>query len=183
MTAAAAAQPATPPTLLQGIAQNLGVPSAKLESAIRAAELERWNAFASAHHIPEKRSKAVSDRIRTAPVTLRAQFGDRSRHGLLGAAAGYLGLSRDQLVQELRQGKSLAEVATAHGKTADGLKAALLTAAGKDLEERVAAGDMTAETRDRLLTNLKDHIAEILQGRFRSGTGASGVQARPLRAG
>lgn len=168
---------------MQGIAQNLGVSSAKLESAIRAAELERWNAFASAHHIPEKRAKAVSDRIRTAPVTLTARFGDSSRRGLLSAAAGYLGLSRDQLVQELRQGKSLAEVATAHGKTPDGLKAALLTAAGKDLQARVTAGDLTAETRDRMLANLKDHIDEILQGRFRSGSEASGTHARPLRAG
>jgi len=181
-SAAPAAAGSTPPNLLQGVAQHLGVPAARLEAAVRAAELERWNAFASAHHVPETRAKAVSERIRTEPVTLTARFGGGAKRGLLSAAAGYLGLPQEQLAQELRQGKTLAEVASARGKTADGLKAAILASAEKDLEGRVQLGELTPEARDRMLGNLKQHIDDILQTRFRQGA-PSPAGGRPLRAG
>jgi hypothetical protein len=42
-------------------------------------------------------------------------------------------------MQELRAGKSLAEVATAHGKSVDGLKQALIAAATADVEKAVNA--------------------------------------------
>ena len=44
---------------------------------------------------------------------------------VLGAAAAYIGIKPKALLAEVK-GKSLAPVATAHGKTAAGLKAALL---------------------------------------------------------
>lgn len=49
--------------------------------------------------------------------------------GLLAAAATYIGITTDALHTELKAGASLAEVAVAHGKTRDGLIAALATAA------------------------------------------------------
>ena len=48
---------------------------------------------------------------------------------LMGAAATYIGITGDALRTELQAGKSLADVAVAHGKTRDGLIAALATAA------------------------------------------------------
>ncbi len=181
--AAPATTPSAPPTLLHGIARNLGVPAAKLEAAVRAAELERWNAFASAHHIPEARAKAIGERIRNEPLTLAVRFGGGAKRGLLTAAAGYLGLPREQLAQQLRQGKTLAELATAHGKTADGLKAAILASAEQDLNGRVQLGELTPAARDRMLNHLTQHIDEILQTRFRTGAGSPTSGVRPLRAG
>lgn len=49
--------------------------------------------------------------------------------GLFDAAAAYIGITTDALRTELRAGASLADVAVAHGKTRDGLIAALTTAA------------------------------------------------------
>ena len=48
---------------------------------------------------------------------------------LLTAAATYIGITTDALHTELKAGASLADVAVAHGKTRDGLIAALNTAA------------------------------------------------------
>jgi hypothetical protein len=48
---------------------------------------------------------------------------------LMDAAAGYLGMTPDALRRELGQGKTLAQVAEAHGKSAAGLEAALTRAA------------------------------------------------------
>ena len=52
---------------------------------------------------------------------------------LMGAAATYIGITTDALHTELAAGKSLADVAVAHGKTRDGLIAALSTAAAAQL--------------------------------------------------
>lgn len=54
---------------------------------------------------------------------------DRGLGGdLFGAAATYIGITTDALRTELRAGASLADVAVAHGKTRDGLLAALTAA-------------------------------------------------------
>jgi len=44
------------------------------------------------------------------------------------AAADYVGLSRAELLERLRDGQSLAEIAEAEGKSVDGLKQAIRTA-------------------------------------------------------
>lgn len=52
---------------------------------------------------------------------------------LLAAAATYIGISEADLHTELASGKSLADVATAHGKTRDGLIAVLTDTASKQI--------------------------------------------------
>ena len=61
-----------------------------------------------------------------------------SNHGIGGVnfmstAATYIGITEAQLRTELSSGKSLADVAVAHGKTRDGLIAALVQAATNDI--------------------------------------------------
>ncbi|HEY8648417.1 MAG TPA: hypothetical protein VIM50_03480 [Candidatus Limnocylindria bacterium] len=52
---------------------------------------------------------------------------------LLAAAATYIGISTDAIKTELQAGASLADVAVAHGKTRDGLIAALNAAASTQI--------------------------------------------------
>jgi lambda repressor-like predicted transcriptional regulator len=80
----------------------------------------------------------------------------------LRAAADYLGLSVDELTNELEGGASLAEIATEHGKSVDGLKQALIDAAKSDLDKSVAAGDMTAEQEQQMLSELRSHIEDFV---------------------
>ena len=54
-------------------------------------------------------------------------------HGWLTTAATYIGVTEDALRTELQTGKSLADVAVAHGKTRDGLIAALTAAATTEI--------------------------------------------------
>jgi len=60
---------------------------------------------------------------------------DRGKGGgdLMGAAATYIGITPEALRTEVAAGASLADVAVAHGKTRDGLIAALSTAATAQL--------------------------------------------------
>jgi hypothetical protein len=82
----------------------------------------------------------------------------------LGAAAlaGYLGITPAQLRTELRAGKSLAQVATDHGKTVAGLKAAILAAAKARLDKAVASGRLTAAQEKMILDGLSAHLDQLL---------------------
>jgi hypothetical protein len=82
------------------------------------------------------------------------------------AAADYLGISVYQLTTELRGGASLAEVATEHGKSIDGLVQALVEAAKSELDKSVTAGDITAAQEQDMLDGLRSHLADLVNSKF-----------------
>jgi len=81
---------------------------------------------------------------------------------LTRTAAAYLGLSADELDSRLRDGRSLAEVARAEGKSVDGLQEAVVAAAKTRLDAAVADGWLGAKMRDRIVAELKDHVDELV---------------------
>jgi hypothetical protein len=85
----------------------------------------------------------------------------------LAAAADYVGLSVDQLAQQLDSGKSLADVAKAQGKSVDGLEQALIDAATSDLDKSVAAGDITGDQEQQVLDQLRSQIDGFVNGNGR----------------
>jgi hypothetical protein len=80
-------------------------------------------------------------------------------------AAVYLGLTQEQLVQELEGGKSLAEIATARGKSVDGLKQAMLDSAKTDLDQAVADGDLSADEAETIMSKLRSGIDDLVNGK------------------
>ena len=99
-------------------------------------------------------------------------FGDK-----LGSAAEYLGLSEDELHEQLRDGKSLAEVAEAEGKSVDGLKQAILAGAKSGLDEAVAAERLTQEQADAIYERLQGVIDDLVNGTLR-GPGGGALRRR-----
>jgi hypothetical protein len=79
-----------------------------------------------------------------------------------GAVAGYLGLTEDELRTQVESGKSLAQIATAQGKSVDGLKAAIVAAAKSHLDEAVAAGKITAAQEKEMLDELTSHVDDLV---------------------
>jgi hypothetical protein len=78
------------------------------------------------------------------------------------AAATYLGLTQDELRAQLEGGKTLAQVATAQGKSVAGLKAAILAGARTELDQAVAAGKLTAAQEQQMLSMLEEHLDDIV---------------------
>lgn len=76
----------------------------------------------------------TSDSTTTDESTIEVKHG---RHGHLGTAAEYLGLTETELFTELEAGKSLADIAAEQGKTTEGLVDALLAEAEADITEMV----------------------------------------------
>ena len=78
------------------------------------------------------------------------------------AAAAYLGLTEDALRTQLQSGKTLAQVATAQGKTVAGLKAAILAGAKTQLDKAVADGRITADQAKTMLAELSSHLDDLV---------------------
>ena len=78
---------------------------------------------------------------------------------VMKAAADYLGLSLTQLRTQLQSGNSLADIATARGKTVPGLKNALLAAMTSHISANTA---LTAQQRAAMISQAKDHLDTMI---------------------
>lgn len=116
--------------------------------------------------------------VAKAPGTAKPRAAQVQR-GLLPVAATYLGLTPEALRGELRSGKSLAQVATAKGKSVDGLESALLNALRSRVEAAKAAGKIDAGRADRLLQRAPRLVERIVNATPRART----ARARGARGG
>lgn len=87
-------------------------------------------------------------------------FGDLRRGAQ--SVADALGITTDQLTTELRSGKSLADIATAHGKTKQDVVDALVKEATTRLDAEVTAGRLTRAQADQMLATAKSMIDTIV---------------------
>jgi hypothetical protein len=86
-----------------------------------------------------------------------------TNHGsVVAAAVAYLQLDKATIAADLRAGQSLAQIATAQGKTADGLVAALLAPAKLRLDAAVAAGNLTSDQETAFLARLQTAVTAIV---------------------
>jgi hypothetical protein len=85
----------------------------------------------------------------------------RAKGGLMRAAAAYIGVTKAELRAEL-PGKSLAQVAIAHGKSAEGLKQALLEGVKARLDRAVTDGKLAPDRRDQILARLDARIDRFI---------------------
>jgi len=126
--------------VIDDAAKQLGVKPADLDAALKQALKNRVDAAIKAGRLTKGEGDRIKARIDAGDVPFLAPgrrgfgpgpFGHHGRHGhgpgaALDAAAAYLGLSEDQLRDELEGGKTLAQVAKDKGKSVDGLVDAIV---------------------------------------------------------
>jgi hypothetical protein len=174
-------------------AGQLGVTSTALTAAIKKAMVDQIEAQVTAGTITNAQATALEARLAKPDAPLfalggggkggpgdhgRGQGGPGGGPVSFDAAATYIGLTTTDLRTQLAAGKSLSAIAVANGKTADGLKAALTTAATADLDAAVTAGRLTAAQETTILANLParldQEISETHSGGFGGGPGGPG---------
>jgi hypothetical protein len=162
---------------LNDVAGRLGVTSAKLEDALKAAAIDRVDAALAAGRITKDQADAIKAAINAGRlplgVGLAPGLGFRPHGdlrfvggGSLQAAATYLGLTEAQLRTQLMSGKSLADVAKAQGKSVDGLEQAMLAPIEAKLDQAVKDGKLTSAQRDEAMTKIKASIDDLVNGKL-----------------
>jgi len=88
------------------------------------------------------------------------------RRGIFRASADYLGLTPRELFRQLRSGKSLAELATAKGKSVDGLETAILDALKTRLDKAVGKNRITSAQEQTFLDRVKTRLDTLVNRHF-----------------
>ena len=81
---------------------------------------------------------------------------------VLTPAASLLGVSVDTLAADLKAGKTLAQEATAKGKTAADLVTAIVAAEKKVFDAEAAAGWITSAQETALVSNVTDEVTQLV---------------------
>jgi hypothetical protein len=180
--------------IVNDAAKQLGVDPAKLSDALKKALENQVDADVAAGRITKAEGDALKQRIESGEYPIFG-FGRHDRFGHHGApfgakldtAAAYLGLTEAQLRTQLEAGKSLADVATAQGKSVTGLVDALLADAKAKIAAAVKDGRLSQADADDLVSGLKQRITDVVNGvhppregfRFRNGERFRGPAAIP----
>lgn len=178
----AAGSPPDQQAFLDDLAGKLGVKTDTLTAAIEAALVDQVNAAVKAGTLTQAQADRITSRIQSGQLGLGGLgfrgpgFGLRpGPGGELQAAADYLGVDLATLRQDLRAGKSLADVAGAQGKSVDGLKTALTNAYKARLDAAVKAGSLTSAQEQTLLQRFGSRLDDLVNG-VRPARGAGGFR-------
>ena len=173
--------------VLSDAAKRLDVTPAELRDALAAAQDDQLAADVKAGRLTQEQADAIKARRKAEGSVLGG--GGPWHHGgpgflpggrggpggpggpgrgpgkVIDAAAKALGLTQAKLFAQLRDGKSLQDVAKAQGKDFADVKAAVRTAVKQELDAEVKAGRFTQEQADDMLARLTEHLDDF--GRFR----------------
>ena len=151
-------------TLAQ-VAEANGVDRQTLIDALVAAGNEQLDELRTT--LPDRMAELVD---RTLPERGEGH-GGRGGMGRFvdGVAAQVLGLTTDELREQLRSGKTLAEVATDQGVDRQTLVDALVASATERLAQAVTDGKITQEQADERAADLPEMIEKLVDGELRHG--------------
>src|SRR5256885_1620767 len=164
---------------LGDVAKRLNVTPQKLNDAIKGAFEDRLDAAVKAGKLTQAQADQIKKKVEQnggppflggGPPGAGGQFFFRAGRGGaiedgLGAAAKYLGLTDQQLLDKLRSGKSLADVAGDQNKSVDGLKTAIKDSVKSDLDNAVKAGKLTQTDENNVLNKLTGHLDDLVNNK------------------
>lgn len=150
---------------LDDVAKHLNVSPQALTAAVKAARTEELQAAVADGRITQAQANALEQRAQHRGGPALFGSGLRSgRHGEAAVALQYLGISPATLRSERQAGRSLAQIAASTpGKSAAGLKTALLSAARARLARAASSGAITAAQEQQRLALLGSRVEAQLQ--------------------
>jgi hypothetical protein len=169
--------------VINDAAGRLGVTPSALQNAFKGAIKDQIEAAVTAGELTRAQADAIEARIAAGQgLGLGAGFGAGFGHGhggfggmrgVLGpsvtAASTYLGLTAAQIKTQLQSGKTLAQIAVAQGKTADGLVQALVAAETAQLAKAVQDGHLTSTQEQQILAQLTPRVTDLVNGKLGFG--------------
>lgn len=172
---------------INDVAAQLKVSPSALTAAMRAASIDQIKAAVAAGRLTQAQASKLEQRIEKGdglPFVghrfggggfFGHRFGGGGLHSGLTAAAKYLGISEATLRSDLASGKSLSQIAsTTSGKSAAGLKAAIIAAEKTRLAGAVSSGRITSKQEQQRLARLSSRIDSLLTRTSKAGSGSRG---------
>src|SRR5438093_10235750 len=179
------------PNILATTATYIGITEADLRTALQTGQTLAQIAVAhgkTRDGLIAALSAEATKQITTAvdqPGTNVSGPGGRGEPGFRtfndeAAAATYIGITEADLRTKLQAGQTLAQIATAAGKTRDGLIAALVADGNTKIEAALAAGKITAAQATAQKASLTTRVtAQVDATRPAGGPGFPGRGPRP----
>ena len=156
---------------LERLARNLGVTSGRLRDALRQTALQDVDAALARGDITAQQAQQARDRINAGQVGF-GPFGGRGPGHDRGPGGRGFGIAHDQLAQflgitpeQLRtelNGRSLAQVAQAHGRSRDQLIQFIISSVQQRLAVEVQAGRLTQQQADQRVADLRGRVDEMV---------------------
>jgi hypothetical protein len=162
--------------ILDDAAKRLNVTPEKLRDALSAAQDAQLDQAVKDGKLTQKQADAIKARRKQSGRVLGGPFGGRPgfRGPGFGPGPGFghramifpdlakaLGMTRAQLFEQLRDGKTIAEIAKAKGKSLDDVRAAVKADAKERADKAVKDGDLTQQQADDLLAHLDDALEHL----------------------
>ena len=177
--------------IINDAAGRLHVAPSALSAALKQARVDQIDSAVKAGRLTKQQGDALKAQIDKGQMPLVGgpaygfgfgghDFGEHGfgRGGMFGAGhtgvmfgagskavTSYLGITQAQLRSALASGKSLAQIATANGKTAAGLVAAIVATTKSQLDKAVAAKHLTAAQEKAILARTQTFITDYVNGK------------------
>jgi len=157
--------------LQEAIASILGISVEDYQAAIETAEDQVLEQAVADEWLTQEQADRLQERWDAVPGQGRfgkGFFGMPRLPGLRGEslhviAAEQLGMSESDLIDQLQEGKSVADVAAEKGVDPQTIAEAYLAQVQEKLAEAVTDGDITQKQADAMLENMAEHVASQLE--------------------
>ena len=171
------------------VAAEHGVEPNTVITALVDAATTKVNAAKDAGRITDERASKLLAKLTqrvTKAVQHKGKIGAHGRRGhrlrrrvRAGAriAAQTIGIEPKALAQELRAGKSIAEVAAEHGVEPNTVITALVDAATTKVNAAETAGKITEQQASKLLAGLRERVTKFVNHQFGGGGHGAGPAA------
>lgn len=149
---------------LSKLAANLGVTESQLQEALKAAGTQTLDEAVQQGWLSSDKAQKLKEAINNGQWGLigkfagwcgRRKFAGGPAHGMLGDMAGILGMTPQQLRDELQSGKTLEQIVNSKGMTLEQVKEKWLAEKKAELDQRVSEGKLTAEKAQEILSRLE----------------------------
>jgi hypothetical protein len=158
---------------LQALADNLGISLDDLKAAVVKTDTARIDQAVTDGVLTQSQADELKQELTNGELFLGDHFlhgpGDHGFGiGIGGVAddvATFLGIDADALATRLRDGETLADIATAEGKTVDNLKATITAAVKANTDQAVTDGKIDQAQADEITADLATNIDDIVNGK------------------
>ena len=158
---------------LDRLAQNLNVSTDQLTNALKTTELQTVDDLLASGKITQAQADKLRDAINSGKdlglgrllgrwEEAREKIATALRREIVTSAADAIGVSAGNLRNELKDGKSIADVAAEHNVSLDTVKSKITSDVKARLDKAVANGKITQAREDQMMQRLANNLETIL---------------------